>query len=201
MAGRHTAGDSDDLIAAVPELAYQLQQIRKRLEALFHDAQDFEFTVEDGALWMLQTRSAKRTPLAALRIACDLVDEGLIDANTAVQRLDGYDLDSISTARLDTNHEPIGRGIAAGNGVASGRVALSVASARQLATRGDPVILLRGTATTDDIAALAVCAGLITTHGARTSHAAVVARQFGRRDRRRVPRYVDRHQPRACFLR
>ncbi len=80
MAGRHTAGDSEELIAAVPGLAHQLQQIRKRLEALFHDAQDFEFTVEDGALWMLQTRSAKRTPLAALRIACDLVDEGLIDA-------------------------------------------------------------------------------------------------------------------------
>ena len=179
VAGRHTAGDSEELIAAVPGLAHQLQQVRKRLEALFHDAQDFEFTVEDGTLWMLQTRSAKRTPLAALRIACDLVDEGLIDPNTAVQRLDGYDLDTIATARLDTNVAPIGCGIPAGNGVASGRAALSVASARRLAGQGDPVVLIRGTATTDDIAGLAVCAGLVTTSGARTSHAAVVARQLG----------------------
>ena len=89
VAGRNAVGESEELIAAVPGLAHQLQQVRKRLEALFHDAQDFEFTVEDGTLWMLQTRSAKRTPLAALRIACDLVDEGLIDPNTAVQRLDG----------------------------------------------------------------------------------------------------------------
>ncbi len=179
VAGRHTAGNAEELIAAIPGLAHQLQQIRKRLEALFSDAQDFEFTVEDGVLWMLQTRSAKRTPLAALRIACDLVDEGLIDTGTAVGRLDGYDLDGISTGRLDTNVQPIGSGLGAGSGVASGRVALSVASARQLSGRGDSVILLRGTATTDDIAGLAVCAGLVTTFGARTSHAAVVARQLG----------------------
>ena len=179
VAGRHATGDSERLIASVPGLAHQLQQVRKRLEAIFHDAQDFEFTVEDGTLWMLQTRTAKRTPLAALRIACDLVDEGVIDPNTAVRRLDGYDLDAIATARLDTNVAPVGCGIAAGNGVVSGRAALSVASARRLAGLGDPVVLLRGTATTDDIAGLAVCAGLVTTYGARTSHAAVVARQLG----------------------
>ena len=179
VAGRHAAGDSEKLIATVPGLAHQLQQVRKRLEGIFRDAQDFEFTVEDGTLWMLQTRNAKRTPLAALQIACDLVDEGVIDANTALERLDGYDLDAIATAQLDTNIAPMGYGIAAGNGVVSGRVALSVVSARQLAGRGDPVILLRSTATTDDIAGLAVCAGLVTTYGARTSHAAVVARQLG----------------------
>lgn len=179
VAGRHATGDSDALIATVPGLAHQLQQIRKRLEAVFHDAQDFEFTVQDGILWMLQTRSAKRTPLAALRIACALVDEGLIDPCTAVQRLDGYDLDSISTARLDTNVAPIGFGTAAGNGVASGRVALSVESAQRLAGTGDSVILVRSAATTDDIAGLAVCTGLVTAYGARTSHAAVVARQLG----------------------
>jgi pyruvate, orthophosphate dikinase len=153
--------------------------VREQLEALFHDAQDFEFTVENGVLWMLQTRDAKRTPLAALRIACDLVDEGLIDPSTAVERLAGYGLDAISTARLDTTATPIGCGLAAGNGVVSGRAALSVASARQLAARDDRVVLLRRTATTDDIAALAVCAGLVTAAGARTSHAAVVARQLG----------------------
>jgi pyruvate,orthophosphate dikinase len=179
VAGRNMAGDTDALIARIPGLARQLQHVRRRLEGIFHDAQDFEFTVENGVLWMLQTRSAKRTPLAALRIASDLVDEGLIDPNTALQRLDGYDLDTISTARLDTNAAPIGCGVPAGTGVVSGRAAFTIASARRLAARGDPVILLRGTATTDDIAGLAVCAGLVTTSGARTSHAAVVARQLG----------------------
>ena len=178
VAGRHAADESDELIAAVPGLARRLQHVRNRLEALFHDAQDFEFTVEDGALWMLQTRDAKRTPLAALRIACDLVEEGLIDANTAVQRLDEYDLDTISTTYLDTNLAPIGRGIPAGNGVATGPAALSVATAQRLASRGNAVILLRDNATTDDITGLAVCAGLVTIHGSRTSHAAVVARQL-----------------------
>ncbi len=179
VAGRDAAGDSEALIAAVPGLAHQLQHVATLLEALFRDAQDFEFTVEDGTLWMLQTRNAKRTPLAALRVACDLVDEGLIDPSTAVQRLDGYDLDAIATARLDVNVSPISCGIAAGSGVVSGRVALSVASARRFSANGDSVILLRGTATTDDIAGLEVCAGLVTTYGARTSHAAVVARQLG----------------------
>ena len=162
VAGRHAAGDATALIAGVPGLAHQLQHVREQLEALFHDVQDFEFTVENGVLWMLQTRDAKRTPLVALRIACDLVDEGLIDPSTAVERLAGYDLDAISTARLDTTATPIGCGLAAGNGVVSGRAALSVASARQLAAQDDRVVLLRRTATTDDIAALAVCAGLVT---------------------------------------
>ena len=97
----------------------------------------------------------------------------------AVERLDEYRLDSIVTARLGTDVAPIGSGIAAGSGVASGRVALSVECARRLAGGGDPVILVRSEATTDDIAGLAVCTGLVTTSGARTSHAAVVARQLG----------------------
>jgi pyruvate,orthophosphate dikinase len=179
VAGRNSTGDSDELIAAVPTLAHQLQRVAKRLEGLFLDAQDFEFTVEDGTLWMLQTRSAKRTPFAALRIACDLVDEGLIDPDTALQRLQHYDLDAIATTRLDTSDPPIGRGVGAGHGVVSGRAALSVERARQLASAGEAVILMRSTATTDDIAGLAVCSGLVTTFGARTSHAAVVARQLG----------------------
>jgi pyruvate,orthophosphate dikinase len=179
VAGRHSAGDPAEAIASIPQLSHELQRVGKRLEALFGDAQDFEFTVEDGMLWMLQTRSAKRTPLAALRIACAFVDEGLIDEATAARHLDGYDLDAISTARLDGHVVPIGRGIGAGSGVATGRAALSVESARRLAGDGEAVILLRSTATTDDITGLAVCRGLVTTFGARTSHAAVVARQLG----------------------
>jgi pyruvate,orthophosphate dikinase len=128
---------------------------------------------------MLQTRRAQRTPLAALRIACDLVDEGLITPATAVLCVAGYDLDTISTARLDTNVPPIGAGIAAGSGVVAGRAAFSVERAQHLADTEDQVILVRSTATTEDIAGLAVCAGLVTGCGARTSHAAVVARGLG----------------------
>jgi pyruvate,orthophosphate dikinase len=200
VAGRHATGDSNQLIATVPGLAHELQRVRRQLEALFRDAQDLEFTVEDGTLWMLQTRSAKRTPLAALRIACDLLDEGLIDPTTAAQRLRGYDVDTIVTTRLDTNAQPIGRGIGAGTGVVAGRAAFDVEQAQHFASNDDPVILMRATATTDDIAGLAVCAGLVTTHGARTSHAAVVARQLGVvavvgcRDLS-----IDTGQQRACF--
>ena len=201
VAGRHAAGDATVLIAGVPGLAHQLQHVREQLEALFHDVQDFEFTVENGVLWMLQTRDAKRTPLAALRIACDLVDEGLVDPSTAVERLAGYDLDAISTARLDTTATPIGCGLAAGNGVVSGRAALSVASARQLAAQNDRVVLLRRTATTDDIAALAVCAGLVT----RVRRPDVARRgggaPAGNRHRGRLSGAVDRCRTRARALR
>jgi len=181
VAGRQLAGDPEPLIAAVPGLSHDLQTVRRRLEALFSDAQDFEFTVEEGRLWLLQSRPAKRTPWAAVRIACDLVDEELIDPGTAVRRLEGYDLDAIGRVRLTDGEDarPIGRGMPAGSGVASGRVALTIEAARRYADAGDAVVLVREGASTDDIAGLAVCAGLVTATGARTSHAAVVARQLG----------------------
>ena len=181
VAGRHTAGKPESPIGAMPGLAHELQTISRQLEALFRDAQDFEFTVQEGNLWMLQTRTAKRTPWAALRIACDLVEEGLIEPTTAVERLAHDDLDSISRLRITSGDraEPIGRGIAAGVGVACGRLALEVYTAQRYAEHGEPVVLVRGEASTEDIAALAVCHGLVTATGARTSHAAVVARQLG----------------------
>ena len=181
VAGRHTPDDPEPLIAAVPGLAHELQTARRRLEALFGDAQDFEFTVEDGKLWMLQTRTAKRTPWAALQIATDLVEEGVIDAETALERLAGYDLDAISRTRLasENDAEPIGHGIPASAGVARGRLALHVDTARRYADQGDAVILVRDETSTDDITGLTVCVGLVTASGARTSHAAVVARHLG----------------------
>ncbi len=181
VAGRNAAADPEPLIAAVPGLAHELQTVRRTLEANFGDAQDFEFTVEDGKLWLLQTRAAKRTPWAALQIACDLVDEGLIDESTALERLHDYDLDDIIRVRLvpDLGIEPIGRATPASAGIAGGRVALHVESAIRRAEQGEPVILVRQQASTNDIAALAVCRGLVTSAGARTSHAAVVARQLG----------------------
>lgn len=177
VAGRHATGDPEPLIAALPGLAHELQTVRRRLEALFGDAQDFEFTVEEGKLWLLQTRTAKRTPWAALHIACDLVDEELIDPATAVRRLGDYDLDSITRVlAAEDGAQPIAHGIPAGTGVATGRAALDVATARRYAEQGDPVVLVRDEASTEDISGLAVCRGLITATGARTSHAAVVAR-------------------------
>ncbi len=181
VSGRLGAHDPDPLIAAVPGLGDELQRVRRTLEAVFGDAQDFEFTVEDGELWLLQTRTAKRTPWAALQIACDLVDEGLIDPATARQRLEAYDLDAITRSHLaaDDRPEPIGRGVSASAGVAHGHIALDIPAAKRLAETGHAVILIRDTPSTDDIAGLAICAGLVTAHGARTSHAAVVARQLG----------------------
>ena len=181
VAGRHAATDPEPLIAAVAGLADQLQTVRRTLEELFRDAQDFEFTVEDGKLWLLQSRIAKRTPWAALQIACDLVDEGLIDRPTALDRLRPYDLDRITRVEL-TPHPaiaPIGRATPASGGVASGHIALDVESAIRHAEHGESVILVRDYASTGDIAGLAVCRGLLTATGARTSHAAVVARQLG----------------------
>jgi len=181
VAGRYAAGDPEPLIAALPPLAHELQTVRRRLEALFGDAQDFEFTVEEGKLWLLQTRTAKRTPWAALRIACDLVDEQLIDPATALQRLHDYDLDAITRVHLaaEEQQQPIGHGTPAGTGVITGRAALSVDTVQHYTEHGDPVILVRDEASTQDISGLAICRGLVTATGARTSHAAVVARQLG----------------------
>jgi len=181
VAGRRAVPETEASIVALPGLAHELQSVRRRLEGLFRDVQDFEFTVEEGKLWMLQTRTAKRTAWAALRIACDLVDEGLIDAATAVERLGPCDLDSINRVRLadESAAQIIGRGVPASDGVGSGRMALGIGAAQRLSREGDPVVLVRDEALTQDIAGLAVCRGVVTATGARTSHAAVVARQLG----------------------
>ncbi len=181
VAGRHQVAGSGMLIASIPGMVRQLESVRRTLEELFSDAQDFEFTIEDGKLWLLQTRTAKRTALAALQIACDQVDEGIIEPAIALQRLDGYDLDQIKLLQLehDTGIEPAGCATPASTGVAAGHVALDVDTALRLAGQDLPVILVREHASTADIAALAVCRGLLTATGSRTSHAAVVARQLG----------------------
>lgn len=181
VGGRQAACDSERAIAAVPGLAGELQTVRRDLEAAFKDLQDFEFTVEETRLWLLQTRAAKRSPLAALQIACDLVEEGLIDEETALERLRPYDIDQIRRVSLLPGlvTEPLCRATPASGGVASGHVALEVEDTVARAARGERVILVRQDASTDDLAALAVCQGLLTAAGTRTSHAAVVARQLG----------------------
>ena len=181
VAGRYAVAETDTTIAALPGLAHELQAVRRKLEGLFRDAQDFEFTVEDERLWVLQSRDGKRTSWAALRIACELVDEGLIDPATAVQRLSAFDLESIGRVRLvdQVGAEVLVRGTPASDGVASGRMALSIDAAQRFARDGEPVVLVREESSTADIAGLAVCRGIVTAGGARTSHAAVVARQLG----------------------
>lgn len=181
VAGRDTTGDPSSSITAVPGLGPELERIRHRLEDIFGDVQDFEFTVEDGRLWLLQTRTAARTPLAALQIACDLEEAGRLDPATALGRLEPYRLEDITRTVLavDPGMEPLAHAVSASSGVASGTVCLDDAAALEAAERGSPCILVRPHASTDDISALAVCQGLLTATGARTSHAAVVARQLG----------------------
>jgi pyruvate,orthophosphate dikinase len=181
VAGRDAANDVEASLPAIPNLRSELEAVSDSLEAMFRDAQDFEFTVEEGKLWLLQTRNAKRSPWAALQIACDLVDEGVIDEATALDRLRSYDLATITRTRLSSGsgRQPIGRATPAGTGVVTGLIALDGETALSYAEGLKPVLLVRQSAATGDIAALSVCRGLLTATGARTSHAAVVARQLG----------------------
>jgi pyruvate,orthophosphate dikinase len=182
VSGRREAGDSSATLAAVRGLPQELARVRRRLEALFGDVQDFEFTVQEGRLHLLQSRAAKRAPWAALRIACDLVDEGLVDEAAGLRLLDGIDLESISRTRVagDSAGTLLATGTPASPGVASGPLALSLDEATRRAAEGRPAVLVRALPTTADIAGLDACAALVTATGARTSHAAVVARQLGR---------------------
>jgi pyruvate,orthophosphate dikinase len=144
--------------------------------------QDFEFTVEEGRLYLLQTRTGKRTPLAALRIAVDLVDEGLIAPSQALERLATLDLEAIETVHLKgaTGQEAIAHGTAASTGIAAGAAVFDPERLAAVKRKAGSVILVRETAETSDIGALAEADALVTAQGARTSHAAVVARQLGK---------------------
>lgn len=180
VGGRRRLQGAAVLKRILPDVHRQLLEIADQLERLFQDAQDFEFTVQEGRLYILQTRDAKRTPLAALRIACDQVAEGLIDECIAVERLRDFDLDNMSEIRLSPppGLQPICRGTSASSGAAVGPAALSPEAAIALAAKGSSPILVRSDITTSDIAGLAASAGIVTSRGGRTSHAAVVARQL-----------------------
>jgi pyruvate,orthophosphate dikinase len=180
VSGRRSPDSEETIARALPTLSKELGEILKRLEQEFRDVQDVEFTVEDGKLWVLQTRSAKRTPRAALKIAIDLVHEGLISQDEALARIAGIDLTSLVEISLASTGEPATRGIGASGGIAVGRVAFDPEAAQRLASSGDPVILMRPDTSTADVAGFAVAAGIVTSVGARTAHAALVARQLGR---------------------
>jgi pyruvate, orthophosphate dikinase len=188
VSGRRNAHGHQVLASVAPDAWRKLEESAQTLEREFSDMQDFEFTVQDGKLHMLQTRSGKRTPLAAARIALDLMDEGAIDAATAVQRTSWLREQDIGVVRLaaqgapQSPAAPVARAMAASPGVVSGEIALDGqrAAARANDADGASVILVRQDAETSDIDALESAAGLLTQRGARTSHAAVVARQLGK---------------------
>lgn len=182
VSGRHAVQSGSAIKVRMPTLDRQLRQTCNQLEHLFCDTQDFEFTIQEGRLYVLQSRAAKRTPWAALRVACDLVEEGLIDRRTALERLAEFDLDSLQMTRLASGHErpPLSVGVAACPGVAIGRIALDPQTAVAMAREGKRSILVRHDISTDDVAGLAASEGILTMLGGRTSHAAVVARQMNK---------------------
>ena len=180
VSGRRTPDTEETIARSLPAIAAQLGEILKRLEKEFGDVQDIEFTIEDGKLWILQTRSAKRTPRAALRIAIDLVQEGLISRQEALQRLDGIDLAALVQISLASADDPVTAGIGASGGIAAGHAAFDSQSAQRMAAAGDPVILMRPDTSAADVAGFAVAAGIVTAVGARTAHAALIARQMGK---------------------
>lgn len=181
VAGRRIALGMAELQQRAPAAYQSLLAARSMLEHEFQDMQDFEFTVEDGRLFLLQTRSGKRTPLAALQIACDLVAEGLISPPVALARLKEVDLKTIQVTCLATQQDtPLTYGVSAGAGVAVGAAVFDPARIPAHVNSGNSVILIRENADTDDIEALNLAAALVCRQGARTSHAAVVARQLSK---------------------
>jgi pyruvate,orthophosphate dikinase len=180
VSGGRTPDTETAIVQKLPAVARQLRDTLALLERDFADVQDVEFTIETGKLWILQTRAAKRTPLAALRFAIDFVREGAIAPAQGLQRLQGVDLDRLAHQHLGAHGEPAAYGIGASAGIAVGRAAFDSDSATRLAATAEPVILLRPDTSTADVAGFSVAAGIVTAIGGRTAHAALVARQMGK---------------------
>jgi len=160
----------------------ELLEIMATLENHYRDLCDIEFTIEHGKLWMLQTRVGKRTPGAAFRIACQLVDQGLIDMDEAVQRVTGAQLAQLMFPRFDesADRKLIGKGMNASPGAAVGKAVFDSGTAVEWADRGEDVILVRRETNPDDLRGMVAARGILTSRGGKTSHAAVVARGMGR---------------------
>ena len=165
-----------------PAAYTQLVDIGQRLEKHYRDMQDVEFTIQDGQLFMLQTRSGKRTGQAAVRIAVEMVEEGLIDKNTALTRVPAGDLDQLLHPRVDPSAtvEVIAQGLPASPGAAVGQVVFTATRAEERAAAGEKVILVRAETSPEDIGGMDAAEGILTARGGMTSHAAVVARGMGK---------------------
>src|SRR5438874_7079416 len=166
----------------MPEVLTELYKVRRALEDHYCDMQDIEFTVQRGKLWMLQTRTGKRTAQAALKIAVSLVAEGVIDREEAIRRIEPASLDQLLHPMLDPAAKTtvLARGLPASPGAASGKVVFSADEAESAASRGESVILVRIETSPEDIHGMHAAKGILTTRGGMTSHAAVVARGMGR---------------------
>ncbi|MFA6220350.1 MAG: pyruvate, phosphate dikinase [Erythrobacter sp.] len=167
---------------AMPQAYAELARLFDLLERHYRDMQDIEFTVQQGKLWLLQTRNGKRTARAALKLAVDMVGEGLIDEKTAILRVDPMALDQLLHPTLDPDapRDVLTSGLPASPGAASGRIVLDADTAELWASRGEKVILVRVETSPEDIHGMHAAAGILTARGGMTSHAAVVARGMGR---------------------
>jgi pyruvate,orthophosphate dikinase len=181
-------GSGISLEETMPAAHRELLRVRDLLEKNFHDMQDLEFTIEDGRLYLLQTRNGKRTGFAAVRIASDMVDEGLIGEEEAIARVEPEQLVQLLAPIFDPAKKNaavaagrlLGKGLPAGPGAASGRIAFTAEHAVKMAAEGKPVVLVREETSPEDIAGMNASAGILTTRGGMTSHAAVVARGMGK---------------------
>jgi pyruvate,orthophosphate dikinase len=182
VAGIRTPEPIEAMRESMPEAFAQLVDTLERLEAHYRDLQDIEFTVEEGTLYLLQTRTGKRTAAAALRVAAEMVDEGLITREEAVARIDPGQLDQLLHPMIDPSAkvDVAARGLNASPGAASGAIVLDADTAEERGRAGESVILVRWETTPDDIHGLIQAAGVLTAHGGMTSHAAVVARGMGK---------------------
>ena len=183
VAGVRTPQKIDQLKEVMPEVYDQFVDICNKLEDHYRDMQDMEFTIEDRHLYMLQTRNGKRTAQAALKIACDLVDEGMITEDKAVAMIDPRNLDTLLHPQFDTEAlkaaEPAARALGASPGAACGKIVFSAEDAKAWAARGEKVVLVRLETSPEDIEGMKNAQGILTVRGGMTSHAAVVARGMG----------------------
>ena len=183
VAGVRTPEPISHLKDVMPEVYEEFVGICEKLENHYHDMQDMEFTIEDKHLYMLQTRNGKRTARAALKIACDLVDEGKITDKEAVLMIDPRNLDTLLHPTFDPaelkNAKEIGKGLAASPGAASGKVVFTAVDAKKMHESGEKVVLVRLETSPEDIEGMKSSEGILTVRGGMTSHAAVVARGMG----------------------
>jgi len=182
VSGTRDTADLAEMATLMPAAHAQLVEILATLERHFGDMQDVEFTVEEGTLYMLQARSAKRPPHAAVRVAVDMVAEGILDREQALARIDASKLEALLHPSFDPAFEldPLATGVAASPGAARGRIAFSADSAVERAAEGEDVILVRPFTEADDVAGFDAARGILTSEGGKASHAALVARGMGR---------------------
>ena len=183
VAGVRTPQKIDQMKEVMPEVYDQFVEIAKNLENHYHDMQDMEFTIEDKKLYMLQTRNGKRTAQAALKIACDLVEEGMISEKDAVLMIDPRNLDSLLHPQFDAKAlkaaAPIAMALGASPGAACGKIVFTADDAKEWGARGEKVVLVRLETSPEDIEGMKAAQGILTVRGGMTSHAAVVARGMG----------------------